>query len=105
MDVKNWFDEPKLRLLFMRWTKLVNDVGVSVDEETWLSFMEHLTHVDRLADYCKLCRKYYPEHGCDLYGPYLVNEDGVCRYECVNGHRWNTYYYAAEGLNLPRVSA
>ena len=105
MDVNNWYEEPKLRLLFMRWTELVNSIGVSVDEDTWLQFMDHLTQVDRLADYCKRCRKDYPEQGYDVYSPHVVTADGVCRYECVNGHVWTTYYHAARGLNLPKVSA
>ena len=105
MDVGDWYHAIKMRLLFQRWMKLINDMGLSVDEATWLQFMDHLTHVDRLADYCKRCRKDYPEVGYELYGPYVVTRNGVCRYECVNGHRWTTYYHAAEGLELPKEIA
>lgn len=104
MDIKYWYEDDNLRLVFMRWVELVNKVGVSVDEAIWLQFMDRLTHVDRLADYCKRCRKNYP-HDDRLYGPVAVTKDGLCRYECVNNHRWNTYYRAARGLTLPKVSA
>jgi len=94
-----WQETPQLWDLVIKYMRELQSID-PVPLTNYQAFMEYLSEADRFLDGCRDCRKH---DDYTLYPPLIVMRSGECLFTCERGHRWQTYFRAAEHVALPKV--